>query len=167
MEINVLSLEQSQGLADNITNQVLTAIYGERFERTDNVEDDPTMNQDWESVNEKVRELINNVQPFKINVNPNSAFLTEYTDDQLAKFAQAGYDQWKRYEEQLKDMSFEEAYKELHGINLQDNMFDVSNDDSIIDITVINQNGKAFLYRNCDVWPVPECAIAFELIVNY
>ena len=42
-----------QDLADKLTNEVLTEIYGERFTELDNIEDDKELDNDWEYFNEQ------------------------------------------------------------------------------------------------------------------
>ena len=42
-----------QDLADKLTNEVLTEVYGERFTELDNLEDDAVLDKEWEYFNEK------------------------------------------------------------------------------------------------------------------
>jgi hypothetical protein len=47
-----------QDLADKLTNEVLTEIYGERFTELDNIEDDKELDNDWEHFNEQFYDML-------------------------------------------------------------------------------------------------------------
>lgn len=42
-----------QDLADKLTNEVLTEVYGERFTELDDLQDDAELDIEWEYFNEK------------------------------------------------------------------------------------------------------------------
>lgn len=42
-----------QDLADKLTNEVLTEVYGERFTKLDDLQDDAELDNEWEYLNEK------------------------------------------------------------------------------------------------------------------
>ena len=47
-----------QNLADEFTNKVLTAKYGDRFSDLEDVEEDKEINEEWEFLNEKFYNLL-------------------------------------------------------------------------------------------------------------
>ena len=167
MEILVLPLIESQNLADGMTDYIMSTIYGKRYNDVENVEDDTTMNKDWERLNEGIRNAISTVNPFRIFIPDHSNILEFVAESSIIRYAQEGYSQWKKYEEQINGKTFEEAYKELQGINNDGTLFDVNRDDSIINATVDNKNGKAVLNKRCEVWPVPDFPLSFFLEINY
>ena len=56
-----MAFQQIQTLADKFTNEVLTAMYGERFTSLEDVEDDDEINEKWDYLNEQFYDAINNV----------------------------------------------------------------------------------------------------------
>ena len=56
-----LSEIKIQDLADKFTNEVMAAKYGDRFTQIDNIEDDAEMDADWEILNEKFYNVIENI----------------------------------------------------------------------------------------------------------
>ena len=57
----LLSSKRVQELADKFTTELLTEIFGERFTKLENIEDDAVVNSTWEEVNNSFYETIDNV----------------------------------------------------------------------------------------------------------
>lgn len=72
-------LDKTQEIADKFCNDTLSMIYGKRFDNIDNVEEDEVMNDDWEWLNEQVREIINKrFLPITPKYNPLMSAIEDY-----------------------------------------------------------------------------------------
>jgi len=154
METRILSLQASQDLADNITNQILTAIYGGRYTELDNVEDDPDINRGWEAINEKALQMIADLKPFCL------------TESAMRIAAQVAYNDWKELQDKIKGMGFNQAYKELNGYNLDYDGFDC-NYKSIAVSIFKTENGYCRLGKKCEVWYDKDKCNYFIIEINY
>jgi len=54
-------MDKKQEIADNLTNEILSYFFGDRFRECDNVEEDADMNHAWEYFNGLIYEEINNL----------------------------------------------------------------------------------------------------------
>ena len=165
METRILSLQASQDLADNITNQILTAIYGGRYKELESVEDDPDINRDWETINEKALQMIADLKPFCFG---NNLHITDpdLTESKMRLAAQVAYNDWKELQDKIKGMGFNQAYKELNGCNLDYDGFDC-NYNSIAVSIFKTEEGYCRLGKNCEVWYDQDKCNYFIIEVNY